>query len=108
MQKITYTEWLPAILGESGMVKLGVYNGYNPNVNPTITNVFATSAFRFGHTLISSEFEKVILCYSYFLENSKNFVIFTKISNKFGEFLSFLGFCKIFIHFLVFFYGFFF
>ena len=46
--------------------------------------------------------------YSYFfLENSKNFVIFTNSSNKFGKFSSFLGFCKISIHFLVFSYVFF-
>ena len=42
--------------------------------------------------------------YSYFLENSKNFVIFTKSSNEFGEFLSFLGFCNIFLDFHVFFF----
>ena len=43
----------------------------------------------------------------FFLENSKNFVIFTKSTNKFGTFLSFLGFSKLFIHFLVCFYAFF-
>lgn len=52
MQKVTYTEWLPKILGEEGMKKLGNYTGYNPTENPSVTNVFATAAFRFGHSLI--------------------------------------------------------
>ena len=32
-----------------------------------------------------------------FYEKSKHFLIFTKISNKFGEFLNFLGLSKIFL-----------
>ncbi|CAG5107265.1 Oidioi.mRNA.OKI2018_I69.chr1.g3234.t1.cds [Oikopleura dioica] len=52
MQKVTYSEWLPKILGEEGMKKLGNYTGYNPTENPSVTNVFATAAFRFGHSLI--------------------------------------------------------
>ena len=51
------------------------------------------------------ESEKTIVFIVIFLENSKNFVIFTKSSNRFGEFLNFLAFCKIFIHFLVFSYA---
>ena len=52
--------------------------------------------------IITSQFRvrKTIVFIVIFLENSKNFVIFTKSSNKFGEFLKFLGFSKIFIHFL--------
>ena len=53
MQKVTYNEWLPAVLGDSGMKLLGKYEGYKPDVNPAIANVFATSAFRFGHSLIT-------------------------------------------------------
>ena len=50
-----------------------------------------------------SGFEKtIVFIVIFFLENSKNFLIVTKSSNKFSDFLSFLGFCKIFIHFLVF------
>ncbi|KAF7704641.1 peroxidasin [Silurus meridionalis] len=53
MQHITYTHWLPKILGEAGMKMMGSYHGYNPNINSGIVNAFATAAFRFGHTLIN-------------------------------------------------------
>ncbi|XP_025022931.1 myeloperoxidase isoform X2 [Python bivittatus] len=47
MQKITYTEYLPAVLGNS----MTPYRGYNDSVDPRIASVF-TIAFRFGHTLV--------------------------------------------------------
>nr|XP_023021293.1 peroxidasin [Leptinotarsa decemlineata] len=53
MQHLTFKLWLPIILGQRGMEILGEYRGYNPNLNPTISNVFATAALRFGHTLIN-------------------------------------------------------
>ncbi|XP_072417108.1 peroxidasin homolog isoform X3 [Chiloscyllium punctatum] len=53
MQHITYSHWLPKILGDIGMKKVGDYKGYDPNVNAGIVNVFATAAFRFGHSLIN-------------------------------------------------------
>ncbi|XP_030372346.1 peroxidasin, partial [Scaptodrosophila lebanonensis] len=53
MQHITYKQWLPIIIGESGMQMLGEYRGYDPQLNPTIANEFATAALRFGHTIIN-------------------------------------------------------
>ncbi|XP_076462560.1 peroxidasin-like isoform X2 [Babylonia areolata] len=52
MQHITYQHWLPQILGPKGMSMMGAYKGYDPSVNPTIVNEFATAAFRFGHSLV--------------------------------------------------------
>uniref|UniRef100_A0A8C4MYA5 VWFC domain-containing protein n=1 Tax=Equus asinus asinus TaxID=83772 RepID=A0A8C4MYA5_EQUAS len=53
LQHITYSHWLPKILGELGLKMLRDYQGYDPNVNAGIINSFATAAFRFGHTLIN-------------------------------------------------------
>ncbi|PSN40372.1 Peroxidasin, partial [Blattella germanica] len=59
VQHITYKTWLPLILGEDGMKMLGEYKGYDPNVNPSISNVFATAALRFGHTLINPVLQRL-------------------------------------------------
>ncbi|XP_004526120.1 peroxidasin [Ceratitis capitata] len=53
MQHITFNHWLPLIIGKSGLKLLGEYRGYDPNINPSIANVFATAALRFGHTIIN-------------------------------------------------------
>lgn len=53
MQHITYSHWLPNIIGAKGMEMLGEYKGYDPTVNPSVSNEFATAALRFGHTLIN-------------------------------------------------------
>ncbi|XP_077498217.1 peroxidasin isoform X2 [Amblyomma americanum] len=53
MQHITFEHWLPKILGPLGMAAMGPYQGYNPRLNPSVVNVFATAAMRFGHFLIN-------------------------------------------------------
>ena len=51
IQAITYNDFLPA-LG----VHMTPYSGYNSNVQPDITNIFATAAYRLGHTMVTDEF----------------------------------------------------
>jgi len=52
-------EYLPKILGPQGMEMMGGYNGYNSSINPSVSNVFTTAAFRFGHATIMSQFRRL-------------------------------------------------
>lgn len=47
-QSITYNEWMPMM----GII-LPEYTGFNPNVNPSVMNVFTGAAYRQGHTLLT-------------------------------------------------------
>ena len=49
---ITYEEYLPAL------VKIKSYTGYKPTVNPSMSQAFATAAFRYGHSLIPVAFQQ--------------------------------------------------
>lgn len=73
MQHITYKHWLPLILGSEGMKMLGEYKGYNPNTNAGITNVFATAALRFGHSLINPTLERLNSSYKPIPQGKVNF-----------------------------------
>ncbi|CAG0891231.1 unnamed protein product [Cyprideis torosa] len=64
MQHITYQEWLPLVLGHRFVGKyqllpapMGYTYQYNASLDPTITNEFATAAFRFGHTLVQGQMQ---------------------------------------------------
>jgi len=59
MQHIVYNEWLPIVLGKRCMEdndllprRSGYASDYDPGLDATISNEFATAAFRFGHTLV--------------------------------------------------------
>ena len=54
-QKVIYEEWLPELLG----APLPAYQGYDQTVDPTISNEFAGAAFRFGHTMLPTDFERL-------------------------------------------------
>ena len=49
VQHVTYSEYLPALLGEGA---LKPYEGYKPDVDPRISNEFSTAAYRMGHSQI--------------------------------------------------------
>ena len=60
------SEFLPIVLGQKTMQKYsltlpanktGVSQNYKKDLNPTISNEFATAAFRFGHSLIPNMFQ---------------------------------------------------
>jgi hypothetical protein len=52
LQAVTYNEYLPALLGAHAIEP---YRGYDATVNPGIANIFSTAAYRFGHSMLSSE-----------------------------------------------------
>jgi hypothetical protein len=54
-QIITYTAYLPDMLGRGA---IPTYAGYNPTVNPGIATEFSTIGFRFGHSLLDAEVER--------------------------------------------------
>lgn len=54
IQYVTYTEFLPT-LG----IRLPTYTGYNPSVNPGISNEFATVGYR-AHSMVHGEFEPTV------------------------------------------------
>lgn len=50
-QKIVFDEWYPAITGR----RLPRWRRFQANVNPGISVLFSTAAFRIGHTLVNNE-----------------------------------------------------
>lgn len=56
MQAITYNEFLPRLLGADA---IGAYEGYDPSANPGISVEFSTAVYRFGHSLLSSEIQRL-------------------------------------------------
>ena len=56
IQAITFREYLPALLGGDA---IPAYSGYDSSVDPRISNLFATAAYRYGHTQLPTELKRV-------------------------------------------------
>ncbi|XP_046571258.1 thyroid peroxidase-like [Haliotis rubra] len=73
VQKITYDEYLPIIMGQQAMIKYGLPTGsgrtytnvYSTTTDASIRNAFATAAFRMGHSMIHSHFASYSSSFSY-------------------------------------------
>ena len=60
IQKITYKDYLPKIMGQQTFDKLlADYSGYDPQLDPSVPNAFAAAAYRFGHSQIRPEFDRL-------------------------------------------------
>ena len=57
LQRITFAEFLPALLGSNSpaAADLRGWSGYRADVNPGIANEFSTAAFRFGHSMLGDD-----------------------------------------------------
>ena len=55
-QAIVYGEYLPTLLGTDVVPD---YTGYDATIDPRISRTFSTAAYRFGHTQLSSEIERL-------------------------------------------------
>ena len=68
-QHIIYSQYLPTIIGRTLTSMADIlprppgpgtfFNGYDPNVNPSMANEFSAAAFRFGHSLIRNTIRRV-------------------------------------------------
>src|SRR3954453_5711537 len=56
MVNITYSEFLPHLLGKDAIEP---YHGYDSTIDPRITEEFEGAAYRFGHSIVSDEISAI-------------------------------------------------
>lgn len=56
IQKITFDEFLPSLLGEEAIPE---YTGYKPETDSSIRNLFAAAAFRMGHSQVGRAIRRI-------------------------------------------------
>ncbi|MCC9607970.1 Ig-like domain-containing protein [Blastopirellula sp. JC732] len=56
VQQITYYEYLPIMLGTNA---LPTYSGYDDAVDPAVSAIFSSAAYRVGHTQLFSEIQRL-------------------------------------------------
>lgn len=58
LQKITFKEFLPLLLGPDAYEHyIGAYKGYDNTFNPNVNIEFSTAAYRIGHPLLSNKID---------------------------------------------------
>ena len=90
MQNVVYGQWLREVLGPRLHQKYNLdpmaRSYYKPNKDPTISNAFATAAFRFGHTLLEGNMTLFRLRDTFFdstvYESSFKMILNTMQGNK--------------------------
>lgn len=65
LQHISFREYLPLALGPIlidwwglNLQDRGYYTGYNPSIDPRVSNAVAVAAYRFGHSLVQGTFKR--------------------------------------------------
>ena len=56
VQAITYNDFLPKLVGADA---IAAYSGYDSSIDPDISTEFATAAYRFGHSMLSSSLQRL-------------------------------------------------